>query len=62
MVSEMNIFLSFSHNKSMGAIDPQSVASFDLRGLIGRIYVGDTRHCYILNIKAVDLMVSEKII
>ena len=33
--------LSFSHNKSMGAIDPQGVASFDHRDLIGRIYVGD---------------------
>ena len=42
-------FLSFSHNKSVGAIDPQGVASFDPRGLISRIYVGDTRHCYILN-------------
>ena len=34
-------FLSFSHNKSMGAIDPQGVASFDPRDLIGRICVGD---------------------
>ena len=25
----------------MDAIDPQDVASFDPRGLIGRIYVGD---------------------
>ena len=28
----------FSHN---GVIDPQGVASFDPRDLIGRIYVGD---------------------
>ena len=34
-------FLSFSHYKSMGANDPQAVASLDPRGLIGRIYVGD---------------------
>ena len=34
-------FLYFSHNKSMGAIDPWGVASFNPRGLIGRIYVGE---------------------
>ena len=34
-------FLYFSHNKSMGAIDPRGVASVDPRGLIGRIYVGE---------------------
>ena len=34
-------FLSFSHYKSMGANDPQGVASLGLRVLIGRIYVGD---------------------
>ena len=33
-------FKSFSHNKSIEAIDPQGVACFDPRGLIGRIYVG----------------------
>ena len=27
------------HYKSMGVIDPHGVASLDLRGLIGRIYV-----------------------
>ena len=32
----------------MEAIDPQDVASFDHRGLIGRIYVGTTRHYYLL--------------
>ena len=40
----------FSQNKSMKAIDPQNVDSFDPRGLIGRIYVGTTRHYYILKI------------
>ena len=34
-------FLSFSHYMSMGANDPRGVASLDLRGLIGRTYVGD---------------------
>ena len=34
-------FLSFSHYKSMGANDPQGMASLDPRGLIGRISVGD---------------------
>ena len=29
------------HNKSMEDIGPQGVDSFDIRGLIGRIYVGD---------------------
>ena len=31
----------------MEAIDPQDVASFDPRGLIGRIYIRTTRHYYI---------------
>ena len=34
-------FSSFSHYKSMGANDPQGMASLGPRGLIGRIYVGD---------------------
>ena len=41
MVSEKKIFLSFSHYKSMGDNDPWGMASLDLRGLIGSIYVGD---------------------
>ena len=41
MVSEKNIFLSFSRYKSMGANDPLGAASLDPEGLIGRIYVGD---------------------
>ena len=43
-------FLSFFHYKSMGANDPQGVASLDPRVLIGRICVGNTKHCYTLNI------------
>ena len=37
----LNIYrlFKFSHNKSIGVIDPWGVASFDPRGLIGRIYV-----------------------
>ena len=35
------IFLRFSRYKSMGANDPWGMANLDLRGLIGRIYVGD---------------------
>ena len=31
----------------MEAIDPQDVASFNPRGLIGGIYVGTTKHCNI---------------
>ena len=34
-------FVSFSHYKSMGGIDPWSAASLGPRGLIGRIYEGD---------------------
>ena len=42
MVSEEKIFLRFSNNKSMGVhASSWGVASFDPRGLIGRIYVGD---------------------
>ena len=48
--------------QTMGAFDLQGVASLDLGGggLIGRIYVGTTRYCYILNIYAVDLIVAAK--
>ena len=58
VVSEKKIFEFFSHSKSMETIDPQGVAKFDPRGMNGTIYVED--HCYIPNIKAVDLVVSEK--
>ena len=46
MVSE-KIF-KVSPKISLETIDPQDVASYDPRGLIGRIYVGTTRHYYIL--------------
>ena len=33
-------FLSFSHNRSIEAITPKGVTSFDHKGLVGWIYVG----------------------
>ena len=59
VVSE-KISLCFSHCKSMGANDPQGEAIFDPRGMVGRIYKRTTTHCYIQNIKALGLVVSEK--
>ena len=45
----------------METIDPRGVAKFDPRGMNGTIYVEDINsHCYIPNIKAVGLVVSEK--
>ena len=44
----------------MGANDTPGVAGLDQRGLTGRIYVKDTKHCYILNLLVLCLMVSEK--
>ena len=42
MVSETKIFFkSFSHYKSMGAYDPQSMTNLDPRGMVGRFYVED---------------------
>ena len=43
-------FGSFSHYKSIGANEPLGVANLNPRGMVGRIYVGATKHCYILNI------------
>ena len=36
-----DFFLCFSHCKSMGANDPRGGATFDPRGMIGRIYIKD---------------------
>ena len=44
----------------MGADDTRGLANLDPRGMIGRIYVGYTYYCYTQNIKALDLMVTEK--
>ena len=40
----------------METIDPRGETKFDLRGINGTIY----KDCYIRNIKAVGLVVSEK--
>ena len=61
VVSEKS-FLCFSQCKSMGANDPQGRAIFDPRGMVGRIKKRTTIHCYIQNIKALGLVVSEKIV
>ena len=54
-------FLSFPHFKSMETIDPQGMANLNPRGMVGRIYVGDHQTLlYILNIKVVVLVVSDK--
>ena len=45
-------FLSFSHYKSIGAIDPRGMASLDLRGLIGRSYLVD--HYTLLHTKYIS--------
>ena len=44
----------------METINPWGVAKFDPRGMNGTIYVETISHCYIPNIKAVGLVVSEK--
>ena len=44
----------------MGDDDPQGEANLDPRGMIGRIYVGLTKNFFTQNIKAFDLIVSEK--
>ena len=52
MVSEENIFLIFSHYKSMGANDLRGMASLNPRGLIDRIYVG--HHLTLLHTKYIS--------
>ena len=44
----------------METIKPRGVAKFDPSGMNGTIYVEHHSHCYIPNIKAVGLVVSEK--
>ena len=44
----------------MGVHDRLELGQFGPRGLIGKIYVGITKHCWIQNILALGLMVSEK--
>ena len=54
------VSILFCHYRSIGANEPQGVANLDPRGMDGRISVGDYLHCYILNLLALGLMVSEK--
>ena len=60
VVSEKKIFLCFSHCKSMEDNDPQGGAIFDPRGMAGFIK-RTTTYCYIQNMKALGLVVLEKI-
>ena len=59
VVSE-NIFLCFFHCKSMGANDPQGGAIFDPGAWSAGFIKKNTIHCYIQNMKALGLVVSEK--
>ena len=58
MVSEKKIFWVFPIISLKEW--PPGVASLDPRCLIGRIYVGDPKHHFILNLLALSLIVSEK--
>ena len=60
LVVSAKIFLCFSHCKAMEAIDPWGGDIFVPRGMVGRIYKRTTIHCYIQNMKALGLVVSEK--
>ena len=44
----------------METINPRGVAKLDPRAMIGTIIMGTTTHCYIQNIAALGLVVSEK--
>ena len=50
----------FSHCKSIGAKDPQGGTIFDPRLMIGRIYDGITKHCYMYMLNTLALVVLEK--
>ena len=54
-------FLCFSHCKSMGANDHRGGAIFDPRGMVGRIYKEDHFTLKHTNMKALSLVVSERI-
>ena len=57
---EEEFFLCFSHCMSMGANDPRGGAIFDSRGMVAGFIKRTTTHCYLKNIKALGLAVSEK--
>ena len=60
VVSEKKIFFFFPIVSLWRLSTPRGTAKFDPRGMNGTIYVRTISHCYIPNIKAVGLMVSEK--
>ena len=41
LIVQTRIFLSFSHNKTMGTNDPMDMANLDPRSMVGRINVGE---------------------
>ena len=61
MDSEKTNFKAFPHYKTTETLDPQSRASLDPRGLIGRIYVENNLILLHHNYISEGLMVSEKI-
>ena len=44
----------------MDTIDPLGMAKFDPGALLAQFIMGTTKHCYIQNIEALGLLVSEK--
>ena len=44
----------------MDTIDPRGMAKFDPRARLAQFIMGTTKHCYIQNIEALGLLVSEK--
>ena len=44
----------------MGANGPRGGVIFDPRGMVGKFIKRTTIHCYIQNMKALDLVVSKK--
>ena len=44
----------------MDTIDPRGMAKFDPGACLAQFIMGTTKHCYIQNIEALGLLVSEK--
>ena len=44
----------------MDTIDPRGMAKFDPGAWLAQFIMGTTKHCYIQNIEALGLLVSEK--
>ena len=53
-------FLCFSHCKSMGANDPQGGPFLTPGAWLAQFIKRTTIHCYLQNMKALDLVVSER--